>query len=234
MRKRLVYRVLGLALLVIVPQLVMGAPVRRSLYNHSQPQRTYYQSSQMVRTPTPTYHQYVYPQQNEARFGSIHRDRSTTSRVAASMKPSTAAVLPQTYLARASRVEFFPTTATPVLAQAHHSVASSASNPIAQSATEIRAGSAIAEVNALRARRGLSPLIEDASLSAVAHQKASIQAQRGAMGHPSGSMGGARYEGVGMGNQFIACYLYSNVGKYAGAATVVGANGQRYHCLLIR
>ena len=97
-----------------------------------------------------------------------------------------------------------------------------------------QAGSAIAEVNAIRARSGLPPFIEDASLSAVAYQKASIQANRGAMGHPGGSMGGARYEGVGMGPQFIACYLRSNVGQYAGAATVRGANGQRYHCLLIR
>ena len=95
-------------------------------------------------------------------------------------------------------------------------------------------GSALAEVNMLRAQRGLAPFIEDASLSTVAYQKASIQANRGAMGHPGGSLGGARYEGVGMGSQFVSCYLYSNVGRYAGAASVVGRNGQRYHCLLIR
>lgn len=94
--------------------------------------------------------------------------------------------------------------------------------------------SAMAELNYTRSRRGLPALIEDPALSAVAWQKASIQANRGAMFHPGGSMGGARFEGVGMGPQFITCYQYSNVGTYAGAATVVGRNGQRYHCLLIR
>lgn len=94
--------------------------------------------------------------------------------------------------------------------------------------------SAMAELNYTRSQRGLPALIEDPALSAVAWQKASIQANRGAMFHPGGSMGGARFEGVGMGPQFITCYQYSNVGTYAGAATVVGRNGQRYHCLLIR
>lgn len=95
-------------------------------------------------------------------------------------------------------------------------------------------GGAIAEVNSIRARRGLPPFVEDPSLSAVAYQKASIQANRGAMGHPGGSMGGARFEGVGMGREFTSCYLYSTGGQYAGAASVPGRNGQRYHCLLVR
>lgn len=108
---------------------------------------------------------------------------------------------------------------------------SSTPSVVSQPATT---GSAIAEVNAIRARQGLPAFIEDPSLSAVAHQKATIQANRGAMFHPGGSMGGARYEGVGMGAQFTSCYLHSNIGQYAGAATVVSANGQRYHCLLIK
>ena len=95
-------------------------------------------------------------------------------------------------------------------------------------------GSPIAEVNAIRARRGLFPFIEDRALSGVAYRKASIQANRGAMGHPGGSMGGARYEGVGMGARFTSCYLFSSGGRYAGAASVRSSNGQRYHCLLVK
>lgn len=94
--------------------------------------------------------------------------------------------------------------------------------------------SALAELNAIRAQRGLHPLIEDPSLSAVARRKASIQAIRGAMFHPGGSMGGARFEGVGMGARFTTCYQDATNATYAGAATVTGRNGQRYHCLLIR
>ena len=94
--------------------------------------------------------------------------------------------------------------------------------------------SALAELNAIRAQRGLRPLIEDAALSAVAFTKASIQAARGAMFHPGGSMGGARFEGVGMGPRFTTCYQDATSATYAGAATVTGANGQRFHCLLLR
>lgn len=106
--------------------------------------------------------------------------------------------------------------------------------PAYATASSFPSGSAMAEVNAIRMRRGLRPFIEDPALSAVARQKASIQANRGAMGHPGGSMGGARFEGVGMGAQFTSCYLTSSVGQYAGAASVRGANGRRYHCLLIK
>ena len=94
--------------------------------------------------------------------------------------------------------------------------------------------SALAELNGIRARKGLPALIEDPSLSAIAHQKASKQAQAGAMFHPGGTMGGARYEGVGMGPQFTSCYQDITGATYAGAATVVGRNGQRYHCLLVK
>ncbi len=104
--------------------------------------------------------------------------------------------------------------------------------PVAQPA--VTATGVMAEVNAIRARSGLPGFAEDPSLSAVAYQKASIQANRGAMGHPGGSMGGARYEGVGMGNQFTTCYLYTTAGTTAGAASVRGPNGQRYHCLLVK
>lgn len=93
---------------------------------------------------------------------------------------------------------------------------------------------ALAELNSIRARRGLRAFIEDPSLTAVALHKASIQARRGVMYHPGGSMGGARYEGVGMGPWFTTCYQYATHATYAGAASVTGANGQRFHCLLLR
>ena len=93
---------------------------------------------------------------------------------------------------------------------------------------------AMEELNKLRARRGLYPFIEDESLTKVAKHKASIQARRGRFGHPGGSMGGARFEGVGTGPNFISCYQYSTTGKYAGAASARGADGRRYYCLLIR
>ena len=94
--------------------------------------------------------------------------------------------------------------------------------------------SALAELNGLRAKRGLPALVEDPSLSAIAYKKASIQANAGATYHPGGTMGSARYEGVGRGRQFTTCYQNATNVRYAGAATVVGRNGQRYHCLLVR
>ena len=125
-----------------------------------------------------------------------------------------------------------PVPTSTIVAYATHAQPSSLATP--QQTTPSSGRSAIAEVNALRAQRGLPAFQEDPSLSAIARQKASIQAQRGVMAHPGGTMGGARYEGVGMGQSFISCYLYSNVGRTAGAASVRGANGQRFHCLLIR
>ena len=94
--------------------------------------------------------------------------------------------------------------------------------------------SAMAELNSIRASRGLPALVEDPKLSALAHQKASMQANAGAMFHPGGTLGGARFEGVGMGPRFTTCYQDATNVRYAGAATVTGANGQRYHCLLVR
>lgn len=94
--------------------------------------------------------------------------------------------------------------------------------------------SALSELNGIRARRGLHPLVEDPALSAIAYRKASIQANRRVMYHPGGSMGGARFEGVGMGARFTTCYQDSRAATVAGAATVTGANGQRYHCLLLK
>lgn len=90
------------------------------------------------------------------------------------------------------------------------------------------------EVNQLRAQRGLPPFVRDDTLMQVAAQRAQQCANmgRGAV-HPGGSFAPARYEGVGNGHQFLTCYLYSQAGQYAGAATI-DRNGQRYHVLLIR
>ena len=94
--------------------------------------------------------------------------------------------------------------------------------------------SAMGEVNVERAKRGLYPLAEDQQLSQLAWQKASRQARAGYMHHPGGTMGNARAEGVGMGNQFTTCYLNTTAHRVAGAATVTGRDGQRYHALLVR
>ena len=93
---------------------------------------------------------------------------------------------------------------------------------------------ALAELNSIRNRRGLHSLIEDPSLTAIARHKASIQAGRNRMYHPGGSMGSARYEGVGMGPQFTSCYQDATNVRYAGAATVASRSGNRFHCLLVR
>ena len=93
---------------------------------------------------------------------------------------------------------------------------------------------AIGELNRIRASRGLPALIEDPRLTAIAQRKANIQASRGAMFHPGGSMGMARFEGVGIGRRFTACYQHARNVRYAGAATAIGRNGQRFHALLIR
>lgn len=125
-----------------------------------------------------------------------------------------------------------------VVPTADGSVMTSEGQPFCASCTVTPANqpfnSALTELNMIRARRGLRALVEDASLSAIAYRKASIQANRGVMYHPGGTMGGARFEGVGMGRQFTTCYQDARNVQYAGAATVVGRNGQRYHCLLIR
>lgn len=95
-------------------------------------------------------------------------------------------------------------------------------------------GSALDEANALRAQRNLHPLKYDATMTGVAQQKANILANRRQVFHPGGSFGGARYEGVGYGPQFTACHLYDRTATVGGAATRVGANGARYHVLLVR
>lgn len=157
---------------------------------------------------------------------SIPGDPSLTAKEAVNEMATNMRVMQATYAESSNS----SATAAPIIVASAEAI----SIPTQPSVVGVATGSALAEVNALRAARGLPAFIEDASLTSVAYHKASIQANRNAMGHPGGSMGGARYEGVGMGYQFTSCYLYSNVGRYAGAATVTGRNGQRFHCLLIR
>lgn len=93
----------------------------------------------------------------------------------------------------------------------------------------------VCRVNQIRARSGLPQLAADPQLMALAQQKAQTMASRGITGHPGGSLGTARGEGVGWSsnNQFSTCFLYSGGFRAAGAATVRGASGY-HHVLLVR
>ncbi|MEQ8208895.1 MAG: CAP domain-containing protein [Lacipirellulaceae bacterium] len=93
----------------------------------------------------------------------------------------------------------------------------------------------VCRVNQIRARSGLPQLAADPQLMALAQQKAHAMASRGITGHPGGSLGTARAEGVGWSsnNQFRTCFLYSGGFRAAGAATVRGPNGY-HHVLLVR
>jgi hypothetical protein len=100
------------------------------------------------------------------------------------------------------------------------------------------AADALSQLNARRAKAGLPPFKPDAKLQAAAERSAQTQAQRGYMHHCCHI--GSRY-GVGMsgssdprGLRFDSCYAFDYSGGYAGAAAVVGRNGQTYYALDIR
>lgn len=145
-------------------------------------------------------------------------------------EPST--VLPASATRSAITPDASPASAAPTTVSTAPQ-ASAAEKPAAQKRA-VSKNAALAELNALRARRGLRPFVEDPRLTTIALHKAQIQASRGQVYHPGGTMGGARFEGVGMGQSFATCYQYATNATYAGAATVRGANGRRYHCLLLR
>jgi hypothetical protein len=101
---------------------------------------------------------------------------------------------------------------------------------------------ALDEVNATRARRGLRPFIRDDGLTTAARSAAVFRAARRMAGHtpndfahvPSGSSASAAGcaawpSSLGWG----ACCTYENW-TYAGAAYVVGNDGQRYMHLFVR
>jgi hypothetical protein len=97
---------------------------------------------------------------------------------------------------------------------------------------------ALQQLNIRRVKAGLPAYKADAQLQAAAERSAQAQARSGAMYHclhigsRSGVGCGSRrdYEG----RRFNTCYAFSPRGGYAGAAAVVGRNGQTYYALDIR
>jgi hypothetical protein len=101
---------------------------------------------------------------------------------------------------------------------------------------------AIAEVNAVRAARGLRPFIEDEGLTAGAINVADFRAARLISGHTandfsglpvgcSATAGGCAAWDASMG--WGACCTYENW-TYAGAAWAMGRDGKRYMQLFVR
>jgi hypothetical protein len=96
----------------------------------------------------------------------------------------------------------------------------------------------LAQLNARRAKAGLPQFKPDPALQAAAERSAQAQARSGAMYHclHIGSRSGV---GCGSGSdpaglRFNTCYAFNYGGGYAGAAAVVGRNGQTYYALDIR
>ena len=100
------------------------------------------------------------------------------------------------------------------------------------------AGNALEELNKRRARAGLPAYKPDAKLQAAAERSAQAQARSGAMYHclHVGSRSGVGYTWGAdhTGKRFDTCYAFSSQGGYAGAAAVVGQNGNTYYALDIR
>ena len=102
--------------------------------------------------------------------------------------------------------------------------------------------SALDEVNAVRAARGLPPFVEDKGLTAAAEGAAAFRAARGTAGHtpsdfaflPAGttaSAAGCAAWPPEMG--WGSCCTYE-AHRYAGAAWKMGADGRRYMHLFVR
>jgi hypothetical protein len=103
-------------------------------------------------------------------------------------------------------------------------------------------GDGLAEVNALRAARGLRPFLRDEGLSQAARACAQFRAANGLTGHtsndfafvPAGtfaSSAGCAAAPAGFG--WMSCCVYENY-TYAGAAWVTGRDGRRYMHLFVR
>ena len=105
-------------------------------------------------------------------------------------------------------------------------------------------GDALDELNWQRARAGRYPFIRDDGLTQAALNAASYRASRGIVGHTRGGMGDFRFVppgaftmagGAGVSNgPFTACREDESGWTYAGAASVMGANGLVYHQLFVR
>ena len=102
--------------------------------------------------------------------------------------------------------------------------------------------SALSEVNATRAARGLPPYIEDTNLTSAASAAAKFRAERLISGHtsndfaflPPGAFASAAGcaawpQGMGWGS----CATYDNY-RFAGASYAIGRDGQRYMHLFVR
>ena len=103
----------------------------------------------------------------------------------------------------------------------------------------------LAEVNAKRAARGLPPYTFDPLLTQAAMSCATYRASRGISGHVMHGSGdfqflplGATADAAGCAAVdaswgFLACEVYGSY-RFAGAATVRGANGILFHHLFLK
>lgn len=103
-------------------------------------------------------------------------------------------------------------------------------------------GTAIDEVNAKRAARGLRPFLHDPLLTEAAQKCAEFRARHRLFGHTNNDFGflgfGARASAAGCAAYephygWLSCCTYDGY-TYAGAAYVVGADGKRYMHLFVR
>ncbi|MEM8668324.1 MAG: CAP domain-containing protein [Planctomycetota bacterium] len=88
----------------------------------------------------------------------------------------------------------------------------------------------LAELNAQRSRRGVTPLRYDPDLQRVAERRAKYMASRSMKSHPPGSFAPGMYEGVGWSSTYSpdkvsACYTSDSRMRYAGAAMATGRDG---------
>ncbi len=115
--------------------------------------------------------------------------------------------------------------------------------PVAAAQTaDAPASDALAQVNALRAARGLPAYQHDPNLHEAAKACAAYRARYRIAGHTSSDFAfvpvGASATAAGCaawpnGSGFGSCCIYDGY-RYAGAATVLGADGIEYHHLFVR
>lgn len=109
-------------------------------------------------------------------------------------------------------------------------------------AASVGVGDGLDEVNALRAARGLRPLLRDEALTAGAQACAAARAARFQFGHTSNDFAflppGAIARSAGCAAYpasygWMSCCVYDGA-TYGGAAWVTGADGKRYMHLFVR
>jgi hypothetical protein len=117
--------------------------------------------------------------------------------------------------------------------------------PVAYATPQTADGSAadaLAKVNALRAARGLAPYMHDPQLHEAAKSCAAFRARNRIAGHTSSDFAflpaGSSATAAGCaawpnGSGFGSCCVYDGY-RYAGAATVLGADGIEYHHIFVR